>query len=314
MGEREPRHASATQLAMVLIVLCVGFAGGALLARFPVAGIPVSSVGVAPGPPSAEGGTSRVDEPHSMIRDSMIDPVPSGTPYAPVAGSVVYGDSIGRGGMDMQERVPDAPRMLVAEEQGAAITKVVVAGGDSTTASLPAPRPEAVDDVASLTPKRASEAVLFAVSAGHETVLYDVGIAGADALPASVRGAWAWVGSCSEVRVEISQLPGAPSGAVRGVGTGPSADRFGWVVPRLGCRSASRKVSMPTTPSPRPEDVDAPGEVRELRSLGEHPCEAGRTCSWYAGLDSRGRAVALLVRATAHQRWISLGPGAFARR
>lgn len=312
MGEREPRHASATQLAMVLIVLCVGFAGGALLASIPVAGVPVSAVGVAPGSPRAEGGTSRVDEPPSMIRDSMlVDPVPSGTPYAPVAGSVVYGDSLGRGGMGIQERVPDAPRLLVAEEQAAAITKELMGGGDST-ASLAAPRPDAVDDVASLTPKRASEAVLFAVSAGHETVLYDVGIAGADALPVSVRGAWAWVGSCSDLRVEISQLPGAPPGAVRGVGSGTPGDRFGWVVPRSGCRSASRNVGV-SIPAPRPADVEAPAEVQELRSLGEHPCEASRACSWFAGVDSRGRAVALLVKGAA-QQWISLGPGAAVQR
>jgi hypothetical protein len=306
------RASTAAQVGMVLIVLCVGLALGSLLAKRPVPSASGPAAAAVKG--SDRRGRASVDTApasprvRASLEEWTPDSVPAGSPYAPVAGSIAFEDA---GGEEREAAaVAEAPATLVVQATGSA----PLASPDSSidihpfAASAPRPRPWLPDrdDVGSVDPGRASEALLFGVSTGEETVLYDVGIAGAAALPPSIRGQWAWVGTCSNLQVDISQLPGSPAGGVRGLGMGGSGDRSGWVVPRSGCRSASRRTR-PSRQAPSPWDVDAPREVQELRSLGELPCGPA-FCAWFVGLDARGRPVALHASGGGN-RWILLGPG-----
>ena len=310
MGDREPTRYGAAEIGLVLVVLCIGLAGGSMLATGPSPARPLTPAVAQPetgraAAPAAEA----VEQPlgagsHEPVGD---DSIPAGSPYVPVSGSLAFRESVAA--ETPQPSIADAPPEAALPTPAREEPSGSGLATDSVQSS-PAPARTSTredDDVASLGPGRASGAVLFAVSSGDQTVLFDVGVAGAGVLPPSIRGRWAWVGTCSHLRVDISQLPGAPPGNVRGVGTGAREDRYGWVVPRTGCPSASRRILPPGTIAGRPDGA-APGEVRELRSLGELPCEGGRSCRWFAGLDGRGRPVALLVSGGG-ERWIRLGPG-----
>lgn len=312
----------AAQVGLVLVVLCIGLVGGSMLVTGPSSASPPQEAAMADAEPGqgvpAAGRRDAQPVPDLNREEWTNDPTPTGSPYAPVSGSIAFGDAIAPAEMPRQEPKLEAPSdpVVAAPARGeSSSSSTSVVANDSVPIAPTAPAPTRLrteDEVASLGPVRAGEAVLFAVSFGDETVLFDVGVPGAGVLPPSIRGSWAWVGTCSEIRVEISQLPGAPPGTVRGVGTSTRGDRFGWVVPRAGCRLASRQIP-PSGSSSRPPDADPPREVQELRSLGELPCAAGRACLWFVGLDGRGRAVALLMSGGGH-RWIRLGPGAGVRR
>jgi hypothetical protein len=310
MAEQASRASAAVQVGVVLIVLCVGLAVGSLLATRSVPSTPGHAAGAVEGTDQhvrASAATAPASPGVDASQEGWtLDSVPAGSAYAPVVGSIAFEDAAGE--QRRAAAVAGAPATVIPEPPGSPASPADSSIGIDASA-VPAPNPRLTDrdDVGALAPGRASEALLFGVSTGVEIVLFDVGIAGAAALPPSIRGQWAWVGTCSNLRIEISQLPGSPAGGVRGLGTGAAGDRFGWVVPRSGCRAASGR-SGPTRHPPRPIDVDAPREVQELRSLGVLPCVTGALCAWFVGLDARGRPIALLASGGGNE-WILLGPG-----
>jgi hypothetical protein len=307
------RQSAAAQIGLVLSVLCIGLAGGAMLTRPPA---PRSAeVTWAGGPLPGHEPVRKVAPRQGVVLEDHPDEVwpgdsiRPGSRYAPVDGSAVAAPMAS---VPSPERIPDAPVEVIAtvtppEEPGGVGEATEPGGVAQAAAAPPAPRSRGHDDeVASLSPARAGGAVLFAVSDGHQTVLFDVGVPGASVLPPSIRGAWAWIGTCTEVSVEISQLPGAPRGSVRGIGSGTGEERYGWMVPRAGCRSASRRV---TAGLAGPPAADPPSDVREVRTVA---CWSS-ACSAFVGLDAHGRAVALLIDSGAAS-WVRLGPGTGGRR
>ncbi len=311
MSER--RHRSATaQVGLVFAVFCSGLAGGSVLATgrvsSPSAVIDAASAGAPVGP------TDRASTPGAQNVSWPGDSMPRGSRYVPV------GQTLGR--KDVSSAVPqagdviaDAPPLSNGSyvPEASSMPGPTVPPDSGGTPDRPTDDARRLDrrsddQVAGLGAARAAEAALFAISVGNQTVLFEVGVPGAAGLPNSIRGAWAWVGTCEVVQVVISQLPGGERGSVRAVAHGSSVERFGWVVPRAGCRGASGRFGGAEVGSETPR-IELPREVRELRDVGELPCAPGRACLWFAGLDGRGRPVGLLIRSGTDE-WISLRQGA----
>lgn len=299
------------QAGVLLSVLCVGVAAGALLAVVPaggsearvlsrvVRGAPIWAV--PPGDRSS--GAEEVGPERREIRGTDL---PAAV-YAPVEGALDGNgwaavdsaagrgrDSVGDGGL--LPGPPPARPGTGEPDAGAAARSLAAEGGSSQR-----------DNVATLSRNAAAGAMLFAVSTGDETILFDVGVPGARALPENISGRWAWVGSCLPVVVEISQLPGTNRGDVRGVGSSGNGSGYGWVVPASGCRGVRSGVGDPAEGIRAVEG--SPTGVVGLKSVGSAPCDLENGCRWFVGLDSRGRVVALLARSF-RDTWIRLG-GAF---
>lgn len=284
--------------AVLLSVLCIGVAAGALLGGG--GAVPPRSPSVpASVPPVADTAAAPRTEP--IVQDTQAWPEPAEIPaaeYAPVAGAVGPSSAPFADALPGAALVPDTSAMPARSEPRVAAVAPVVGVRDVAERQH--------DNVASLGSAMAARALLFAVATGEETILFDVGVPGARVLPDNISGAWSWVGSCTRVWVEISQLPGARTGSVRGVGSGSAGDRFGWVVPASGCGAAPR--SSRSVPSAVP--TGAPPNVVTLEPIDSAPCESGSACHWFVGLDAGRRAVALLARAGG-DHWIQLGTGGF---
>jgi hypothetical protein len=304
MADRETARALAVHGGLLLSVLCLGVAGGAWLATrsdasagpvlartadlpaSPPAGRARGEVNAPQRPPGVEhAGAQELHWPS----DSALD----GAWYTPASGA---------------EPVDSAPARPASVERLAEPAAVVGLGDpakDSARSTALESRGER-DDVGAVDPERAAGALHVADASSVQTVVYDVGVPGARSLGASVQGRWAWLGTCTELKLEISQLPGGPAGGVRGVGWGAPRERVGWVVPAAGCSLASRRIGQQVAALSVP--ADAPRSVRELRGIGSAPCGSGAACAWYVGIGRSGRAVAVLARG-ATDYWIRLDAG-----
>ena len=320
MLERERLLPALAQVGFILCVLCVGVAGGAFLVTVSPSRSPLPPPAAAPSASPPRAASTAVREPVAMEADGRGVPavaddaewfdssLQTGSSYRPVssggmAGEVfVMSDSLV---VDRLASLPEVSRPPSSEVVGhdSSISRPVSPDPEETRS---APASSYVDDVGVMDRERAAGAMLFAVASGGQATFFDVGVPGARELPPSIRGRWAWIGTCTEAKVEISQLPGGAVGGVRGVGTSALREQMGWVAPRAGCRSASRSVAPPTVNDPPP--ADAPTGVRELRALGGVPCDEGVTCQWFVGVDGRGDAVAMLIRGR-RDRWQRLRPG-----
>lgn len=158
------------------------------------------------------------------------------------------------------------------------------------------------DNVATLARSVAAGALLLGVRSATETILFDVGVPGARRLPDDISGKWAWAGSCDEVDIEISQLPGEP-GSVRGVGAAGADSRVGWVVPSAACGSGRESRNTWVRLSSRD---GVPAGVESLRAVGRAPCGSAISCDWFAGASVGGKVVAVLARGGG-DHWIWLG-------
>lgn len=285
--------------AVLLSVLCIGIAAGALLGGGGAVPPPSGPSVPASVPPVADTAAAPRTEP--IVQDTQSWPEPVEIPaavYAPVAGSDGSSSAPSADAFPGAAVALDTSAMPARSEQREAAVVPVVGVRDVAERQH--------DNVASLGSAMAGRALLFAVATGQETILFDVGVPGARVLPDNISGAWSWVGTCTRVWVEISQLPGARTGSVRGVGSGSAGDRFGWVVPASGCGAAGR--SGRSVPGAVP--TGAPPDVVTLEPIDLAPCGSGSACHWFVGLDARRRAVALLARAGG-DHWIQLGTGGF---